>query len=346
MQDIASFSDLLSQLSPFSRPATNGTQGQPTQAVPVADAGPVETNLPAPIQPNVPGTSFDSAPVPPSELAGVYKPPAGAVQQRTAMAFDFQLNLSVRQETRVLTQRAMPDAQSRPDARPSAEERGRFSLAAREQTSLSYQSLHALYRNTAGGTFREVRGFQASMFRSQTRQISARMEPEAGERYDRTSRTVSRTFELNIKLEASFLGQFVRQSDQISGMEGNLLEQYLDGTDRSAMDSGGAMQAFFDQVDGMLADSRAFVEQTLSSFFQDAAASLGLTEQEAGALQDLVTSEVTALFDDMDRFLDDARLAMAGPAARPEMELPEPVEALPEANPVPVEAESDPEVVA
>jgi hypothetical protein len=346
MQDIASFSDLLSQLSPFSRPGTNGASGQSTPGPLPVDTSAVEADKPAPIQPTVPGSSFDSAPASPSDLAGVYKPPAAAMRQRTEMAFNFQFSVSMRQETRVLSQRPMADARPTGNERTSADERGRFSMVAREQTSLSYQSLQALYRNTASGTFREVRGFQASMFRSQTRQISARMAPEAGERYDRTARTVSRTFELNIKLEASFLGQFVGQSDQISGMDGNLLEQYLDGTDRSALESGDALQAFFDQVDGMLADSQAFVEQTLSSFFQDAASSLGLTEQEAGALQDLVTSEVTALFDDMDRFLDDARLAMAGPAARPEMELPEPVEALPEADAVHIAAESDPEVVA
>jgi hypothetical protein len=323
MQDIASFSDLLSQLSPFARLPLGGAPEQASADVPEpAAARPAEQPE---ILSNLPGTTFDSTGAPPADLAGVYRPPTTAVQYRMGAALDFQLDLSMARQTTVLSEPSSADLD------------GGFAAAAREQTSLSYQSLQALYRNSAGGTFREVRAFQAQMFRSQTRQISARLDPETGDRLDRTAQTVSRTFQIDIKLEVSFLSQFVRQSDQISGMEDGLFQQYLEGTDRSAGISGEAAQAFFDQVDGFLADTQAFVEEALSSFFQDVAASFGLSEQEVGALQDLVTEEVSALFSDMDRFLDDARALMAGPQAEPALPKPEPAQA-------PAQAESNPEV--
>jgi hypothetical protein len=135
----------------------------------------------------------------------------------------------------------------------------------------------------------------------------------------------------------SFLSQFVQQSDEISDMDAELFQQYLDGTDGAAEVSGDTMQAFFDHVDGILADTRSLVQQTLAGFFQDVASSFGLSDREAGTLQDTVNDQVAAMFDDVDRFLADARTALAGPAAEPALPEAAPEEAL-------TQAESDPEV--
>ena len=101
MQDIASFSDLLSQLNPFFRSPAGGsadvTAPSPSDT-PAVISGP---STPPTISPDTPGESFDTAPLPPGEQAGVYKAPTVAVAQRQSMSFDFQFELSIRQETRV-----------------------------------------------------------------------------------------------------------------------------------------------------------------------------------------------------------------------------------------------------
>ena len=335
MQELTGFSDLLSQLSPFSSSGIgSGPENAASQPPSVGTDAP-EARLPAPIASNLPSASFDSAPAPPADLAGVYRAPSAAIQQRTSTALDFQFSLAVRQEVSTVRSRSSEEAPAH--SRPSHSR-----MVAREQTSLSYQSLQALYRNSAGGSFREVRGFQAQMFRSQTRQISSRLDQDTGNRLDRTAQRVSRSFELNIKLEASFLTQFVQQSNEISEVGKGALGQYLDNTDRFADVSGEAMQGFFDQVEGFLADAEALVEETLTGFFSDVAASFGMSDSEIGALRGMVTDQVTAFFNDVDQFLDDARLVMAGPASRPEMAEPELA-----TQPLPPQAEapeSDPEV--
>ena len=337
MQDIASFGDLLSQFNPFFRAPTDGPAAGPAPATAeLPDKAGIPAS-PATIAPDTAGESFDTAPKPPGKLAGVYEAPLAAVAQRQSMAFDFQLELSVRQERSVTTSRDTGYGGSS------------FVEAAREQTSLSYQSLQALYRNGAGGTFREVRSFQAQMFRSRTRQLSATLDPEPGGRLDRTAGRVSRTFELNIKFEASFLSQFVRQAEDISAMGAGVFQQYLNGTDGFAGGPADPMQAFFDQVDTILADTEGFVKETLSAFLADVAASFGMSEQEANALENFVVEEVSSFFQDVDRFLEDARSAFAMPAPAPQTPEPQLAEqvsepAEPGAASLPVDVESDPEV--
>ena len=144
------------------------------------------------------------------------------------------------------------------------------------------------------------------------------MDPGAAERLESTSQKVVRTFEVDISLEASFLSQFVDQSGEISGMDSDLFGKYLNNTDRLAESDG--MQAFFNDVGKILKEAEAFVQETLGSFFDEVAATFGLTAEEAGSLQSLVSDEVTAFFDEVDQMLGESRHVLTGFEAGPALD--------------------------
>ena len=145
------------------------------------------------------------------------------------------------------------------------------------------------------------------LFYSRTRELSARLDPELGERVASTGARVARSFEVDISLEVSFLGQFVDQSEEISDLDSGLFEQYLDGTDAAAGQGGGALEGFFDEVGRILEETESMLQDSLSSFFEDVKATFGLSEAEGAVLQDQVSGEVSAFFDEVDAFLDTMR---------------------------------------
>jgi|GEM_PF-1674327 hypothetical protein len=303
MAEISGFSDLLSQLDRYLQPVSN-QEGQAS----AAESG--KSVLPKLLPSDAPGSSFEAGRA--VEDSGAYQPSTIQSGQRFGMAFSMQFNLSIQRETRVVTQDRAPGKQ-------------RAFVQAMEQTRRSYQSSMVASRNTAGSSFREMRSFQADLFHSRTRELSAHLGPEDAERMDSTSRSVVRTFELDISLEASFLTQFVDQSGAISGMDSGLFGQYLNNTDNLANSE--EMQAFFNDVDKILEETEAFVQETLGSFFDEVAATFGLSAEEAGSLQSLVSDEVGAFFDDVDQILNETRSTLAGIESGPSLDaLPEEVE--------------------
>ncbi len=304
MANIAGFSDLLSQLNSFSgsTPASIPVP-QPKEASTRTAPG-ADSLLLSRVPSNQHGASFDlEKPVAP-ELGETYRPAAGQMQRQLGMSFNLEFNLSIQRETVHQVS--------------SGGGRGGSHLRALDATSQSYRSSMLSSRQDLGGSFVQARRFQADLFYSRTRELTTRMGSEQGERFDNTSQRVARTFEVSISLNASFLSQFVGQSERLSQEDAALFDQYLSQTDlRSG--SGEMMKSFFDDVDRILADTEGFLQETLGDFFKDAVQSLGLTSEEAGALQGMVADEVTAFFDDLGQFLADARSVMAGFDGPPEI---------------------------
>ena len=296
MAEISGFSDLLSQLDRYFQPGSK----QDVQAAPAESRKSVPPTL---LPSDSPASSFEAGRA--VEESGAYQPSTIQSGHRFGMAFSMQFNLSIQRETRVVTQ-------------DRASGRQRASVRAMEQTRRSYQSSMVASRNTAGSSFREMRSFQADLFHSRTRELSAQLDPADAERLDATSRSVVRTFELDISLEASFLTQFVDQSGAISEMDSGLFGQYLNNSENLANSKG--LQAFFNDVDKILDETEAFVQETLGSFFDEVAATFGLSAEEAGSLQSLVTDEVAAFFDDVDQILNETRSTLAGIESNPTLD--------------------------
>ena len=287
MLDLTSFSDLLSRLNPgipFAIPA----DPQTAESAPEAPRSPQADVLDlSSIQSNNSGSSFDRVPV---EDAGVYQP--ATVQAGGFMHFG--LNLSIERQA-VYTSNGGG---------------GRAVFQALESASLSYQSEFAAGRNTLGGSFGEVRSYQMDLFYSRSRELSVQLGSELGDRMESTGRRVARSFEVDISLEVSFLGQFTNQSEAISGLDLGLFESYLDGTDAAAGQSGSALQAFFDEVSDILDQMESRVQDSLASFFEEVKATFGLSDAEGAALQAQVAGEISAFFFEVDSFLNDMSNAL------------------------------------
>ncbi len=308
MVDFAAFSDILSQLGSFSRPAAPVEQeaesGAPQPSGPPALADVLDiTRIPS----NHRGSSFDSVRQVAAADGGAYRPNTAQTTGRFAAAFSFEFNLSIQREATVVQQSGGESA----------------IFKALETTSLSYQSEGSAYRGELGSSFGDVQRFQTELFYSRTRELTARFDSGLAQQVDSTSRRVARTFELNISLEVSFLNQFIQQSDEISGLDTGLFEQYLSNTDGLAGVSGEALQSFFDDVDRILQKTEAFLQETLGDFFQGVVETFGLSEEEAAVLQPLILEEVTAFFDDMGQFLEEARTALAAPGEDGQLPAPE-----------------------
>ena len=322
MADIASFADLFSRLSPFFQPDRSLPQAGQPAAAPSSTPPSTDSAILSRILSDSPAASY-GGPVQTSPADGAtYSPPTARMGNRFGAALSFEFSLSIQQQTT----REVTFAQQ-----PSPEDGGgRAVLKALESASLLYQTGFSSSRGILGSSFGEVREFQAELFYSRTRELSARLDPDLGQRFDSTSRRVSRTFELDISLEVSFLGQFARQSDEVSSLDTGLFEDYLRNTDGMAGASGGDLQAFFDDVDRILAETESYLQETLGDFFQGVADTFGLSDDEIGAIQSQASEQIAVFFDDVDRFLDDARTALAGFGGAEA--LPEPA---PEAEPAP-----------
>ena len=226
------------------------------------------------------------------------------------MSFGFEFNLSI--EKSVSTQ--------------SVGERS--FLKAHESASLFYQSLASSSDGALGSSFGQVRQYQTEQFYSRTRELSSRVEPASGQRLEQTSQKVVRAFEIDISLEFSFLGQFSRQSDTISDLDSGLFNAYLDQTD--GFSHGQDMQNFFNDVDKVLQETEAFVQSTLESFFGDIGTNIGLSSEETGSLRSRVSQEVTAFFNDVDRFLSEAENSLSAFESAADVLPPIPEESSPE----------------
>ena len=161
------------------------------------------------------------------------------------MALGLEFNLPIQREARVVTQDRTPRRQ-------------RAFIQALKQTRLSYQSSMISSRKATGSSFTEMRSFQADLFYSRTRELSAQLDHAAAERMESMSQKVVRTLELDISLETSFLSQFVGQSCEISSMDSDLFGKYLDNTDRLAESQG--LQVLFNDVDKILEEAEAMVQ--------------------------------------------------------------------------------------
>ena len=256
---------------------------------------------------NLAGASFDTA----------YEEPAIAVQNGTyapstavSSSFAFSFNLHIQSQRTLIAS---------PISVHDREESGSAAIRARESSSLYYQSSLFESRRSIAGGFSEARQLQTELFYSRSRELSVNMPAEQADRFGQTSELLARTFQLDISLQFSFLGQFTRQSESIGDLDQNLLDRYLADTD-SRSGSGVALQSFFDHVDNALNDVKTMVTSSLDALFAQAADTFGLDAGGIAALSSFVTDELNAFFEEVDAFLAEARASFGEPAAAPELE--------------------------
>lgn len=332
MMEIPSFSDLFSLLAPAPRPQSglpeggaSGTAPQTPQQTDTVTLSGLPTNHAAASYGDI--RSMEDAAPGTVAIAedGTYSPTAQTT--RLSMSFGFEFNLSIQRQATTIRQ--------------PASESGDITSIAREIAARMYQSGQVSYGGNLGSSFSETRRFQTELFFSRTRDLSVRLDPKAAQRLDATSQRVARTFELNISLEVSFLSQFTQQSEGISDLDADLFDRYLRHTDGLFGQSGEAMQAFFDDVGRILEGTEQFALDALGSFLQDAAETMGLTDEEVGALQDVAADQIMSFFDEVDGFLAEARAAYGLETPAPQDELAAPTaEPVPAAEPV-AAAETD-----
>ncbi len=235
---------------------------------------------------------------------GTYAPTAQA-SQRMSMALGFEFNLSIQREvTSVVTEFRGSDlaASSSSSAR----------LSALESRSLYYQSVMNESRGRLAGGYTESRSIQTELFYSRTRELSLSLPAGRAEQFDQTRTQVTRSFSLDISMDFSFLGQFSRQLETISSLDDSLFGRYLDNTGGLSEQSSKALQSFFDDMDRILEESESLVVGSLQSFFDQIGEQFGLSTNEADALEAMVMDEVVSFFDDIDSFLSESRLSLAG----------------------------------
>lgn len=302
MAGIPTLSDLLSRFSPMLHPSPPLQSEQKPQK-PAEEPQP-ETLLDrfVRIPTDSKAATYDYAPPLPvlkEAEPGPQEPRSGPVNLRSSFAASFSYNLSIQREVSVVASRASRPGQTRG-----------------EQADQSEASVRAAQR-TAAGVYRsasEVRRFQADLSYSRTREISVNLDSAQGDRLNETGRRVSRTFELTISLDVSFLSKFSSQSKQISSLDdGNgLLNRFLDNTDGALAQSADAAQGFFDRIEGLLADAESDVVAMLDGFFTQAAEQFGLSADEASRFEEAVVSQVSDFFDEVGSFLQEARQNFTG----------------------------------
>ena len=332
MFEIGDFSNLLSQFSSLVQPPSARQQDEESR-LPVLSGSTQSADVFqfSRLASNHPASSFDRVDPVAVVDTGTYSPSAVQESYRFGLATSFEFNLSVQRQTSLISQ-------PRPGGRGDVAR-----LSALESRSLAYQLNRSHFRQDIGGSFRDMRRFETELFYSRTRELSAQLDTGGRQRHGSASRKVARTFEFDLSLEISFLSQFIRQSEGISGLDVGLFEQYLGRTDSLAGPDGQALQAFFDDVDHVLEDTEAFLQGTLESFFQRAAKTFGLAADELEALRGLASNEVTAFFDDVDHFLAEAQSVLAEFGGVGQLDEPESEEAVPaveqavETPPVPQE---------
>ena len=293
---------------------------------PVSQAGPetsdrdsVEISDPArrSIQADMSSASFDT-PGKRESIAvaedGTYAPTVRTAQ-RLSVSFSFEFNLSIQRSVTAVTREPQAIHRGTPTSSSSAR------LSALESRSLYYQSILNESSGLVAGGYAESRSVQTELFYSRTRELSLSLPPSRAKQFDQTRARVTRSFQMNIRLDFSFLSQFTRQSGAISSLEDDLFGRYLDNTGGLSKHSSEALQSFFDDVDSLLDDSEAFVISSLSSFFDQVAENFGLSVEGAETLEKMMVDEVSAFFDEVDQFLSESRSAftfLTEPVTAPE----------------------------
>jgi len=222
------------------------------------------------------------------------------------MSFNFEFNLSIR--------RAVTAVAREPHVIDRAASSSSARLSALESRSLYYQSILNESRGLVAAGYAESRTIQTELFYSRTRELSLSLPVSRAEQFEQTRARVTRSFQLSISMDFSFLAQFTRQSETISSLDDDLFGRYLDNTDGLSNHSSKVLQSFFDDVDRILEKSEVFVALSLSSFFGQVADHFGLNAEAAAMLEGMVMDEVKAFFDDVENFLSEARAAFSGPA--------------------------------
>ena len=255
---------------------------------------------------NLAGASFDQpAEEPPIAVEnGTYAP---STVVSSSFAISFNLNIQ--------TQRSLIASSVSVNDRDGSS----ASVRARESSSLYYQSSLFESRRAIAGGFAESRQLQTELFYSRTRELSVDMPAGRAERFGQTSERVARTFQLDISLEFSFLGQFTRQAESIGDLNSGMLDRYLSETDARS-GSGDALQRFFDHVDSALSETREFVLSSLDGLMAQATETFGLDAEGTAALSSFVVNELNAFFDEVDGFLQEARASFGQLAVAPEVE--------------------------
>ena len=310
MMDLSRFSDLFAQMAPGFGPSslfgnTQAETGKP--GPPKAPEAPTTPEAPgvlkdildlSKIASNHPFASFDRAEeseAEPKPIAvaddGRYQPTQ--VQHRLSTSLNFSFSMSLQQSSVI---------QRSSDA-------GRSVTRAMESTQFAYQSMSS--RQELGNSYSELQQFETSMFFSRTRSLSETLSTQTGERVESSGRSVARRFEIGSSLDFKALRQYNVQTESLSDNEATL-NQYLDGVDGLAGRSGDGLKAFFDEVDQILADTEAYVKDTLGSFLTDVKAAFGLNETESNDLVGMIADEVGAFFSEVGAFLDEAQSALTG----------------------------------
>lgn len=174
-----------------------------------------------------------------------------------------------------------------------------------------------------GYQVQEERQTQLNLFYARTQTLSVGMESGTADHLQTTSRSVGRTFEVSISLEASFLHQFAGQSEALSTADKALFDQYLSTTDQMVGLSGEAAQGFFDMVSQALEETRSVVMNGLDGFLNQAGSSLGLEGDALNNFKSQVADQVAGFFVDLGKFVQESRTQL-GPSHEAQAQLPVP----------------------
>jgi hypothetical protein len=188
--------------------------------------------------------------------------------------------------------------------------------ATRENVSVAQQEKRPA--RVSSHSVQEARQTELSLFYARTQTISVGQGQETADHLQSTSQGVGRTFEVSISLDASFLHQFVGQSETFASGDQDLFEEYLSATDRMVDISGEAAQGFFDMVSQALDDAQSAVMDGLDEFLTDVGASFGLEGDALTNFKSQVAGQVAGFFSDLDRFISDSRTFLQEGAPSPE----------------------------
>ncbi|MBM3276885.1 MAG: hypothetical protein FJY95_02215 [Candidatus Handelsmanbacteria bacterium] len=169
-------------------------------------------------------------------------------------------------------------------------------------------------RAVIASAFAEVRSFQVRTFAQHTNNLAGQLSPATGEKLRQTSRSVGRAFLMDFSMKVSFLHQFSRQSQTLSGQSDGVLSKYLDLSRTLSVHSAGDAQAFFNQVDDLLAQTEDTLHGGVDAFLQEMKGQLGLDEEGMAAMGEFLHEGIADFFATAGDFLDQAEAQFAGQA--------------------------------
>lgn len=165
--------------------------------------------------------------------------------------------------------------------------------------------------STASRSVQEERQTELNLFYARTQTISVDLGQDTADHLQSTSQNVGRTFEVSISLDASFLHQFVGQSETFAQGDQALFDKYLSATDQVTGISDEVVQGFFDMVDQALEDAQSAVMSGIEDFLNSVGASLGLEGDALTNFKSQVANQVAGFFSDLDQFVSQSRDLLA-----------------------------------